>query len=157
MRNLFLSVIVASVSYSAIAPETLHIEDAEAVEEYLTSLGVPSEYFRVAIVSEEDTVNYILHWPGFFYDSDADDYMSAVIAQDASAKAVTYAILRAEWSPNFFILLFENCWTLTPFSTIKEYSYALDHPDETDATAILTSGTRIIPYENLEVQEGEQP
>jgi hypothetical protein len=116
VKTLFLALTVTSVVYSVVEPETLHREDAEAVEEYLTNLGFPSEYFRVAIVSEEVTVNYILQWPGFFYDSDADDYMAAVIAQDVSAKAVAYAISRAEWGPGLFVLLFEDCWTITPFS-----------------------------------------
>lgn len=156
MKTLFLALTVASVAYSVVDPETLHREDAEAVEEYLTNLGVPSEYFQVAVISEEGSVNYILYWPGFYY-LGSDDIMPAITAQDVSAKAVAYAISRAEWSPNFFILLFADCWKITPFSTIKEYMYALNHPYEMDATAILTSGTRIIPYEDAEVQEEEQP
>lgn len=145
------------VSLSAIHPESEHLEDAEQVEEYLVDLGIPSSNFQVCILSQEESTNYAIKWPNICnLGLDSDNLAASITAQVVSAKAVAHAVGRAKWEPDFLFLIWDDCWSAVPLVVINEYMYALEHPEDYDALAILGSGIGNFSYEVIESQEGDQ-
>jgi len=156
-KNFFLvGIVLVSLGFASISPETLHLEDAEQVEAFLVAQDIPSNTFQVLIASENESTSYIILWPTVLRaDVDGEDLMISIMVHKISAEAVATAVSRSNWEPDFLLLVFADCWTATPIKVVQDYMFALDYPNEMDALAILSSGTRVF-YESPEFQEGDQ-
>lgn len=155
MRILLLLLTGVATSFATISPETLYLEDAEQVEEYLVDLGVSSDLFMVDIQTENDIAVYRIQWlmELIRMDFEAESFTASLTAQSICAEAVAHAINRSKWEPDYLMVIFSDCWTVTPAKVVLEYAVALDNPEEYDALALLSASTQIFPFEGSEIQE----
>lgn len=157
-KSCTIGLFLITFSFAAVNPETLYLEDAEQVEDYLVDLGVSSDLFIVDILAENDITVYKVFWlmELVHTDIEAESFMASLTAQRISTEAVAHAIERAKWEADYLIIIYSDCWTVTPAKVVLEYVVALEHPEEYDALALLSSCTQIFPLDAEATQEDTQ-
>ncbi len=129
-------------SYGSIEAETLHLEDAERVEEYLIDQGIPSEMFIISILSIDTTTNYVLQWPDIKLSPEEGEIMQYIGVQMASVEAVANAIRISKWDSDYLLLLYDDGFSAMESSSVQEYLNILTNANAMDPLTFISMHTQ---------------
>ena len=103
MRFLIVLMVLSSLAFAEVIPGTLHLSDAQAVDDLMESWGIDNG--RVKIVNFRSITFYACEFPGDYYDWDDDSDIEEICAFFLSVAAVS---TNTSWHSDIAAILYED-------------------------------------------------